>query len=131
MLHHQRFGQASLVPGRDAGKPAVHHRAGAVGAQRPQLFAQPVEIQNVRRGVVQLRFGQFARAPVGSDFCQGQPGMTLRDYFAAAALTGYLTDRSRFDWMATVDIPQATATFCYGFADAMLTERERTEETTP
>jgi hypothetical protein len=46
-----------------------------------------------------------------------EPGMTLRDYFAAAALTGWLaTD--------TTPTPKSTAKACYNYADAMLAARK-------
>ena len=48
-------------------------------------------------------------------------GMTLRDYFAAAALTGVAG--SGF-WSETP--PDATAKAAYQYADAMLDERSRT-----
>jgi hypothetical protein len=46
-------------------------------------------------------------------------GMTLRDYFAAAAMTG---------WQACPNTNATTAAavkYCYEVADAMLAERER------
>ena len=47
------------------------------------------------------------------------PGMTLRDYFAAAALQGILrTNSNRFH-------PEDDANWCYQIADAMLKEREK------
>jgi len=48
-------------------------------------------------------------------------GMTLRDWFAAHALAGMLADRERDGGYA------AFATDAYGFADAMLANRERVE----
>ena len=48
------------------------------------------------------------------------PGMTDRDHFAAAALTGLLASR---EW--PIDSDEA-AHYCYRVADAMLRERERT-----
>jgi hypothetical protein len=50
------------------------------------------------------------------------PGLTLRDYFAAAALMG-MHARDTFDpGQAT---PQKRAHLCYIDADAMLKEREK------
>lgn len=46
------------------------------------------------------------------------PGMTLRDYFAAAALQGMLADPS--NGLAA----RSSAMSAYIFADAMLTERK-------
>ncbi len=49
-------------------------------------------------------------------------GMTLRDYFAASALSGIVRDM-----VVTLapDILQDNVTLAYRFADAMLLERER------
>ena len=44
----------------------------------------------------------------------GSDGMTLRDYFAAAALMGM---------MNTIDPPDSLAIWAYRHADAMLSER--------
>lgn len=46
-------------------------------------------------------------------------GMTMRDYFAAAALTGMLTDTTRPRFNA-----DTMAADAYRFADAMLAARE-------
>lgn len=43
-------------------------------------------------------------------------GMSLRDYFAAAALTGYLARGGN---------PENCAGWAYNFADAMLAERDK------
>ena len=48
------------------------------------------------------------------------PGMTLRDYFAAAALTGGLLD-------GAFPTPEDAAISAYEYADAMLTAREGRE----
>lgn len=52
----------------------------------------------------------------------GEPekGMTLRDYFAAKALQGYLAD---LEWRKDVS-PTGTAYAAYRVADAMLKARE-------
>lgn len=56
-------------------------------------------------------------------------GMTLRDYFAAKALQGLLSDSI---WMKSLshnfpeqDITEKTATAAYNFADAMLRARDK------
>ena len=62
----------------------------------------------------------------GFDMRHGQPvqavyqhGMTLRDYFAAKAMQGYLADEN---WRAEVS-PMGTAEAAYRAADAMLRRR--------
>jgi hypothetical protein len=52
-----------------------------------------------------------------------QMGLSLRDYFAAAALTGILST-CKGEASATL-----VASGAYGFADAMLAARERKETT--
>ncbi len=49
-------------------------------------------------------------------------GMTLRDYFAARALSGYLSDPT---WREDIDMDR-TARFAYCMADAMIRAREVT-----
>jgi hypothetical protein len=49
------------------------------------------------------------------------PGMTLRDYFAAKAMQGYLGSP---EWLREVS-PQGTAEAAYRVADAMLKAREQ------
>lgn len=56
---------------------------------------------------------------VSDDLCA--PGMTLRDYFAAAALQGMLASSSVGDALAEPDYAKAA----YIQADAMLAERNR------
>jgi len=52
-------------------------------------------------------------------FNYGQQGMTLRDYFAAAALTGMLASPARdYDFDGAADD-------AYRYADAMIRERDR------
>jgi len=59
--------------------------------------------------------------PIFSDYAQA-PGMTLRDYFAAAALEGMLADESRA-------FPcHEYAADAYALADAMLKQRAKTKE---
>jgi hypothetical protein len=50
-------------------------------------------------------------------------GMTLRDYFAAAALQGFIACHSGMD-VCTPD-PQQAAGRAYEYADAMLAERAK------
>jgi len=58
--------------------------------------------------------------PLADDVAFGCEGMTLRDYFAAAALTAYLAGRNFDDRVTSRD---AVATTCYQYADAMLKAR--------
>lgn len=51
------------------------------------------------------------------------PGMTLRDYFAARALTGVINSESSAG--TTLYSPSVVASQVYELADAMLKERER------
>jgi hypothetical protein len=50
-------------------------------------------------------------------------GMTLRDYFAAAALQGFLSDPEPFDDVGE-GLPMAYAREAYIYADAMLKARQ-------
>ena len=66
----------------------------------------------------------------GFDMRHGQPvqavyqhGMTLRDYFAAKAMQGYLADP---EWRADVS-HRGTADAAYRMADAMLKARDGTQ----
>jgi hypothetical protein len=71
-----------------------------------------------RIGTIEGGVGEY-----GQDFAvKSTPGITIRDYFAAAALTGLLPD-----WgTPTHSSSQAAiAGLAYGIADAMLRERER------
>ena len=62
----------------------------------------------------------FPRAVQFDDaFIHGH-GMTLRDYFAAAALTGYLGNPEGNSKWEISDVAQ----FCYRQADAMIRARE-------
>ena len=54
-------------------------------------------------------------------FNQGEPGMTLRDYFAAKAMQGELAASAG----AQQPSPGVTAEYAYRMADAMLQEREK------
>ena len=51
---------------------------------------------------------------------EGTSGMSLRDYFAAAALTGLLASPD-----PTLPNPEGIAKVCYRFADAMIVERNK------
>jgi hypothetical protein len=55
-----------------------------------------------------------------------QPGMTLRDYFAAQALTGYIAAFSGPH--CNFPAADAAATRAYKYADAMIAERNKTDE---
>ncbi|MRT30800.1 hypothetical protein FYB76_18585 [Herbaspirillum sp. CAH-3] len=50
-----------------------------------------------------------------------QPGMTLRDYFAAQALAGFMANKS----CPTRFTPEEDAAYFYAIADAMLKERAK------
>ena len=60
--------------------------------------------------------------PSGYDVPEN-PGMTLRDYFAAKAMQALLSDS---DWRQDMDIKD-TALAAYKTADAMMKERGREE----
>jgi len=53
--------------------------------------------------------------------CYADAGMTLRDYFAAKAMQGYLAS---FAGGETIDGPNSAAEWAYRYADAMLRARE-------
>ena len=57
----------------------------------------------------------------GAEITITQPGMTLRDYFAAAALPKLLDKR----WNGNAGYGALVAKHAYEIADAMLVERER------
>ncbi len=62
----------------------------------------------------------FAR-PCGTNddgWNESQPGISMRDYFAAAALTGALFNQNAFD------DPKLAAQWSYEFADAMIKARK-------
>jgi len=54
----------------------------------------------------------------------GSYGMSLRDYFAGQALMGVIANKSR----PISFLPKDDAAFCYTIADAMLAEREPSDE---
>jgi hypothetical protein len=53
--------------------------------------------------------------------CRYDPGMTLRDYLAAAALQGYMANP---EFCMGHDSPRNVAANCYDYADAMLADRD-------
>lgn len=61
----------------------------------------------------------FPYSGVGDDLNYSK-GMALRDYFAAKAMQGYLSDS---EWLGEVS-PQGTAEAAYRVADAMLKARQ-------
>lgn len=60
---------------------------------------------------------QLERAP-------GQSGMSLRDYFAAAALTGFASQSFSMFGDTTPTYVSGVAKFAYEIADAMLAARK-------
>jgi hypothetical protein len=76
----------------------------------------------------------FPRATVNDNLGKGaqQPGMTLRDYFAAAAMASLLRHPeavAMLNGAPEFSLQENTAEASYKVADAMLAERER--ETLP
>ncbi|ORC37282.1 hypothetical protein B4O97_03570 [Marispirochaeta aestuarii] len=55
---------------------------------------------------------------------KGSDGMTLRDYFAAHALSGLMTSYATAKGTHE-ELEKATPAICYAMADAMLKEREK------
>jgi hypothetical protein len=61
--------------------------------------------------------------PTGTGVTPYNPGMTLRDYFAAKALQGYISARGWHpDFTRAAD---AVAVASYQYADAMMKAREQ------
>lgn len=58
------------------------------------------------------------------DDIDGERGMTLRDYFAAAALTGFMANSDIPDIMRKGFKPDGAAEAVYLIADSMLKERK-------
>ena len=61
-------------------------------------------------------------------------GMTLRDYLAAKAMQGFLSNRGHIDSLIgnmKLPVPNYLANLSYEIADAMLTEREKPCQTQP
>jgi hypothetical protein len=68
---------------------------------------------------------QLAVTPTGDTY-SGHEGMTLRDYFAAQALPGFLSTCEREPGGATSSLDaSAIARASYELADAMLAERAK------
>ena len=72
--------------------------------------------------------------PTGTGVTPYSPGMTLRDYFAAKSLQGYISARgwhpdftypSDFNFDAGKRAADAVAVASYQYADAMLAAREQ------
>jgi hypothetical protein len=59
----------------------------------------------------------------GTPMCAPEPGMTLRDYFAGQALSGYIAHLGSQDIHAS-GYAKECAVESYAFADAMLKARE-------
>lgn len=53
-----------------------------------------------------------------------QAGMSLRDYFAATAMSGMLSDQHNGSFSSHMDFPEM-ATAAYRIADAMLAARDK------
>ena len=64
--------------------------------------------------------------PTGTGVTPYNPGMTLRDYFAAKAMQPVVDDFLASGWsFANEDLSQLIAQNCYEIADAMLKAREK------
>lgn len=73
------------------------------------------------------RIDSFPFAPIyqtnfGGGLHTVHDGAELRDYFAAAALHGFLSSKT----LATRFDPNDDAAYCYRIADAMIAAREKT-----
>lgn len=70
-----------------------------------------------------------AQDPRTGSTSPGSSGMPLRDYFAAAAITGLAANPElEKAWMASskvVDFPVGCAAAAYDFADAMIARRDK------
>lgn len=67
--------------------------------------------------------------PRDPQFSSGQPGMTLRDWFAGQALAGLCANHGTLDQLIGLGFTGSKdllAECAYAHADAMLAERERT-----
>ena len=60
--------------------------------------------------------------PTGTGVTPYNPGMTLRDYFAAKAMAAILQTDDDLEWD---DDQNSLASASYGYADAMLRVREK------
>ena len=63
----------------------------------------------------------FPNVPPDSQYSDWDKGMTLRDYFAAAALQGLIASRGS---MSTRFLAEDDASYVFEIADAMLKARE-------
>lgn len=52
------------------------------------------------------------------------PGLGIRDYFAAAAMTGLLADPEDIECQPGLNCPKSVAFYAYELADAMIERRE-------
>ena len=57
---------------------------------------------------------------IEDDYGAGYSGMSIRDYFAAKALSGMMSRKDSDGWTQS-----EIASDCYKYADAMIKERER------
>jgi hypothetical protein len=60
--------------------------------------------------------------PIDPDTYLNRPGMTLRDYFAAAAMQGIISDPN--NWSNSKKDMESVSHAAYEFADAMLKAKE-------
>ena len=66
---------------------------------------------------------KFTAYPHGGGYIHRDEGMSLRDYFAAKAMQGWVSDPAMRSDSETI---RYAAEFAYKMADAMLEARERT-----
>ena len=59
--------------------------------------------------------------------CNGEYGMTLRDYFAAKAMQTYMADENLMEVYSSLgkNVKKEVSTIAYMMADAMLEAREK------
>lgn len=69
----------------------------------------------------EIKTGGQAFPTVGSQYSH-EEGMTLRDYFAAKAMQGYISSDDECEWD-----PIYLASWAYRVADAMIAERAKGE----
>ena len=65
----------------------------------------------------------FPLQSIGPEFAPGYAGMTLRDYFAAKAMAGFMANTRFFEDVGGTDSSR-TARLAYLTADAMLAARK-------
>lgn len=68
--------------------------------------------------------GGYRKTPITEGESHRYEGMTLRDYFAGQALIGILTQK----WTEESKYATLIATDAYKFADAMIAERNKNNE---